>query len=210
MEYIIEIVLELLLEGSFELTSTLQTPKWLRCPLIGFILLFFLGVLGVIFITAYLALKENIIIGLLIFLVGILFIVAAIYKFQKLYNRRNPKSKASKEWNTFVERVCTKQLKELNETQKEAVIVFLYDYEMDKGGHKSVFKTHPIFKAKQEMVYNAIKKISNKKIADNYIAAIEKENYEEEDKKYEKFSPCLTEYLYEYIIKNEEEIFKNI
>ena len=67
MELIIEFIVELILEGSFELSKNIKTPKWLRYPLILLIILFFIAVVTIIFIVGYLALKENAIIGLFLY-----------------------------------------------------------------------------------------------------------------------------------------------
>ena len=74
MDFIIELVTDLLLEGSFELSKNLKTPKWLRYPLIIFVILFFIAVISIIFIVGYLTLKESTIIGILLIIIAIAFL----------------------------------------------------------------------------------------------------------------------------------------
>lgn len=211
MEFIIEFIVELLFEGSFELSKTKKTPKWLRYPLIIFITILFIGIFSIIFITAYLSIKENLIIGYLLLLIGTIFLIYSIKKFKNIYIKRDPNSKESKMWNKFIEQICTQKLKDLNEIQKNAVICFWYDCEMQSKGHSGVFDVYPIFKKDSEIVYKSIKTICNKKIADNYLDALKNidSDFETQDNKYYDFSPCVTEYLEEYVINNQDDIFDN-
>ena len=85
MEYIFEFILELVLEGSIEVSKSSKIPKYVRYPLIGIISLFFIAVIGLIFFTGILSLKENIILGILLILVGLLLLIMSVIKFRKIY-----------------------------------------------------------------------------------------------------------------------------
>lgn len=85
MEYIFEFILELVLEGSIEVSKSSKIPKYVRYPLIGIISLFFLAVIGLIFFTGILSLKENILLGILLIFVGLLLFIMSVIKFRKIY-----------------------------------------------------------------------------------------------------------------------------
>ena len=85
MEYIFEFILELVLEGSIEVSKSSKIPKYVRYPLIGIISLFFIAVIGLIFFTGILSLKENILLGILLILVGLLLLIMSVIKFRKIY-----------------------------------------------------------------------------------------------------------------------------
>lgn len=211
MNYIVDFIVELLIEGTYELSRNKKTPSWLKYPLIIIFFLIFLGSTALIFLTAYLSLKEQPLIGIILFIIGLIYSIAFIYKFIKIYSKRNPSSKVYKLWNKFIEVICSKKTNSLNETQRKAVICFKYDCEMSNGGHKKAFETHPILKKNPDEIYNILKEVSNKKIANNYLEAtkVTKEyDYKQYDDKYQDISPCLTEYLEDYIIKNKELIFE--
>lgn len=85
MEYIFEFILELILEGSIELSKSRKIPKYIRYPLIVLILLFFISVIGLVFLAGILSLKENILLGIFIILIGLFMFIMSIVKFRKTY-----------------------------------------------------------------------------------------------------------------------------
>lgn len=209
MELIIEFIIELILEGSFELSKNLKTPKWLRYPLIILVILFFLAVITIIFIVGYLSLKENTIIGLLIIIISIALAVYSIAKFIDIYIKRNPNSDDYKLWKKFIEQICTKDLDKLNEEQRNAVLCFYYDREMNIGGHVCYFDQYE--KIPKKDLLKALEEVSNQKFVSILKEAIEvgkEDNYEKTDNSYLRQSPCLTEYLEQYVISNKEKMFE--
>lgn len=209
MDFIIELLVELLLDGSFELSKTKKTPSWLRYPLIIIVMLIFLGSAAIILITGYLGLKDIPILGIIILLLGFTYIIVCIKKFKHIYIKRDPNSEEAKEWTKFIEQICTKRLSELNDIQKNAALCFYYDREMNIGGHVCFFDNYP--KIKEKDMLEALHTVANKKYVENFKEAItngKEDNYNKTDKKYLELSPCLTEYLEEYVETNKEEIFK--
>jgi len=89
MEFLIECLIELLFEGSLEISSNKKISKFIRYPLIILILLFFLSVIFLFFLVSYLLFKENIMLSLLFLIIGIVFLVFTIIKFKKLYFDKN-------------------------------------------------------------------------------------------------------------------------
>lgn len=85
MEYIIEFILELILEGSMELSQNKKIPKIIRYPLIAIIILFFLTVTLGLIIVGILILKQSILMGLFIILIGLIILIASIFKFRNMY-----------------------------------------------------------------------------------------------------------------------------
>ena len=96
MDFIIELLVELLLDGSFELSKTKKTPKWLRYPLIIIVMLIFIGSAAIILITGYLGLKDIPILGIIILLLGFTYIIVCIKKFKHIYIKRDPNSEEAK------------------------------------------------------------------------------------------------------------------
>ena len=88
MEYLFEFIFELALEGSIELSKSKKVPKFIRYPLIVFIILFFLAVIGLIFLTGILILKENIMAGIFFIIIGMFMLVMSIIKFKKVYLKK--------------------------------------------------------------------------------------------------------------------------
>lgn len=94
MEFLFELVLELILEGNIDASKSKKVPKPLRYVLIVFIFLFFAGVDSLFFITGFLAIKINTLLAILMFALGMIMVVATIFKFKELYisKRDNPES----------------------------------------------------------------------------------------------------------------------
>ena len=209
MDLIIEFIIELILEGSFELSKNLKTPKWLRYPLIILVLLFFIAIIAIIFIVGLITLKESTIIGLLLIVISVAFTVFSVAKFIDIYIKRNPNSDEYKLWKKFIEEVCPKDLDKLNEIQKNAALCFYYDREMNIGGHVCYFDQYQ--KVNNKDLIKALEKVSNRRFVTNFEEAIEKgreDNYEKTDAVYLRQSPCLTEYLEQYVITNKDKIFE--
>ena len=90
MEFIFEVILELVLEGSIEVSKSSKIPKYIRYPLIGMISLFFLAVIGLIFVAGILAFKENALLGIFFLCIGLLLLIMSMIKFRKTYlTKRN-------------------------------------------------------------------------------------------------------------------------
>lgn len=85
MEYIIEFILELVLEGSIEASRSNKVPKYIRYPLIFLISLFFIAVIGLIVFTGVIVFKDNALLGSLFILIGVLMFVMCVIKFRKAY-----------------------------------------------------------------------------------------------------------------------------
>ena len=87
MEEIIEIVLDLILEGSMQLSQNKKLPKWIRYSLIGFLILFFSIVIISLFIIGLVILKESIL-GYLIIIISLLLLIGGIIKVKKVYSKK--------------------------------------------------------------------------------------------------------------------------
>lgn len=93
MEEILEFILELIFEGSMEVSKNRKMPKYIRYPLIVIISLFFIVIIGLIFLVGILSLKENTLLGIAFILIGLLMFIMDVVKFRKTYliktNKRN-------------------------------------------------------------------------------------------------------------------------
>ncbi len=85
MEYIFEFIMELALEGGIEVSKNSKIPKYIRYPLIGILSLFFIAVIGLVFFAGILSLKENILSGILLILVGLYLLIMSVIRFRKVY-----------------------------------------------------------------------------------------------------------------------------
>jgi len=85
MEFLIELILELIFEGSMEISSNRKVPKIIRYPLIGIIFLLFLVVFGIILFVAIISYKESIILSILFIIIDIFLVIGFIKKFKELY-----------------------------------------------------------------------------------------------------------------------------
>lgn len=154
---------------------------------------------------------------LALFLVPMYLLVIIINIRERLINKKIKKyqqaqidNKKINIWNKFIEDVCSQDLSTLNEVQKNAVLCFLYDCEVNNGGHCAYFSTYPHIKFYSEDLFEALKIVGNNKIANNFMKALEngiEDEYEKVDNAYYQFEPALIDCLEKYVLKNEREIF---
>lgn len=91
MEFLFEILLELIAEGTVELSKSIKVPKYIRYPLIGIIALFFVAIIGIVIFAGLIALEENTFLGILFIIFGLFMLVMGVVKFKKAYLIRKNK-----------------------------------------------------------------------------------------------------------------------
>lgn len=85
MESIIEIILELILEGGIEASKSSKIPKTVRYLITAIIVLLFITFIGFIFWVGVIVLNDNIPAGIFLILMGIVMTVLSVIKFIKTY-----------------------------------------------------------------------------------------------------------------------------
>ena len=88
MEYVIEAVLDLVLELGIEASKNKKVPKIKRWLLIGLIMFLFIGVIGMVLFAGVLVLLQDIIGGIILIAIGIIMLISAITKFKKIYIKK--------------------------------------------------------------------------------------------------------------------------
>ena len=88
MEYLIEFILELVIEGGLEATKSNNVPNAVKYIILGIISLLFIAIIGIIYLTAFLILKLSIIGFILFFLLATFMLISAIIKLKKEYLKR--------------------------------------------------------------------------------------------------------------------------
>lgn len=85
MEILIEFIIECLLEGIWEVSKSNKAPTWFRiiCSFL-LIAIFFIIIVFIMFI-AVLAMSDHIFIGMLLFLIAVLFLFMGIRKGKRIY-----------------------------------------------------------------------------------------------------------------------------
>ena len=88
MEFIFELIFELIAEGTVELSRSVKVPKYIRYPLIGIIVLFFVAVIGIVLIAGRVSLKESSLLGMILIALALFMLAMGIIKFKKVYLKR--------------------------------------------------------------------------------------------------------------------------
>ena len=92
MDIVFEIIIDLLISSSIEGSKSKKIPKPIRYLLLGFVILFFVCVIGLIIFMGISILKEKLIGGLIIIGFGILMLILSILKFRKIYIEKTDKN----------------------------------------------------------------------------------------------------------------------
>lgn len=85
MEIMIEIILELFVEGGLEATQSSRVPRPIRYILAVILALFFIAVIGILFVAGIASLKFSILIGIFVLALGVFMLVRTILMFRKIY-----------------------------------------------------------------------------------------------------------------------------
>lgn len=92
MESLLELLLELIIEGSISLSTNKKVSKIIRYPLIILIILFFSAILiGLLWLGIFIW-ESNLYASLFIIMVDIILIISLIYRFKKIYHEYQEKN----------------------------------------------------------------------------------------------------------------------
>ena len=87
-EFIIELIFELIMDGSVSICKSKKVSKWIRYPLIFLVSLISLGFVGIVLVTAFDMMDDSIIGGLAILAIAIFFLVCMIREIIKTYKEK--------------------------------------------------------------------------------------------------------------------------
>ena len=92
MDFLFELIFELVAEGTVELSKSVKVPKVIRYPLIAIIALFCVAVIGIIFFVSIISYKESPVLSAILFIAAVCMLIAGVIKFKKTYlTRKNEK-----------------------------------------------------------------------------------------------------------------------
>ena len=89
MEFLIEVLIDLILEGSIYLSTNKKVPAFIRYFLIFFIVLFFVTIIGGLFVLGIVISYQNKVAGLFIIIISLIFLILSILEFRKKYLMKN-------------------------------------------------------------------------------------------------------------------------
>lgn len=85
MEFLIELLFELIFEGGVEVSKNKKISKFIRYPLIFLIVLFFSFIIFLLLFLGLSIANTNILVGLLIIIISFIFLIFSIKKFKEVY-----------------------------------------------------------------------------------------------------------------------------
>lgn len=83
MDFIIELILELAIEGSLAIGTNKKISRWIRYPLLFLLAIFYICILGVIAVAGIKILDSNFILGIVFLIFDFVFSAVLITKFIK-------------------------------------------------------------------------------------------------------------------------------
>ena len=90
MEFLIELILDLLFEGALDASQSRRVPRPIRYILIAFIVLLCVAVIGLFFFLGIIIMSETVLGGTAIIIFAVAFTVLCILKSRKIYySKRN-------------------------------------------------------------------------------------------------------------------------
>ena len=85
MEFLLELLIDLIIDGSTFLSINKKIPGFIRYFLIIFIVLFYLSIIGLLFVLGIIIGKENSTVGLLLIILSFVFLIFSVLEFRKKY-----------------------------------------------------------------------------------------------------------------------------
>ena len=89
MEFLIELLLDLFVEGSIEALSNKKLPKWIKYILAFIIILLFLTLTIGLIVLGIILLNDSILGGMFLIIIGIVLLMFSISKFAKVKKQMN-------------------------------------------------------------------------------------------------------------------------
>ncbi len=87
-DFFFEFFIDLIIYNGEEAIENRRFPKPVRFLLIGLYFIFFISVIGLVLFVATLAVRENLVLGMLLFLMAILLVWGFIKKIKKAYLKK--------------------------------------------------------------------------------------------------------------------------
>ena len=88
MDFILELLFELFVEGTLELSKNIKVPKTIRYPLLGLIILFVISVIVGIFVLGIALFTEDMFFSIMMFALGAFFLVGISIKTYKFFKNK--------------------------------------------------------------------------------------------------------------------------
>lgn len=88
MEFLFEFIFELIFEGISEASKSKRLPLFIRIIAASFIIILFLAVAAIVAFTGIIAIKDNILLGILLFIIDAVIIAAIIKNFLEYKKKR--------------------------------------------------------------------------------------------------------------------------
>lgn len=92
MDFIIELLLELIFEGGMELSTSKKVPKWLRIIIASIIILFMLTITIGLVLIGILLIKTDLLPSIFFIVIGFVLLIGTILKIKKLYFQKTRKT----------------------------------------------------------------------------------------------------------------------
>ena len=91
MDFLIELIGDILIEGSFELATNKKVSKWIRCPILSLFIIFYSAIiLGILFVGIN-TINENFWLSIFLIVVSLLLFVGTIIAIKRKLNNKDEK-----------------------------------------------------------------------------------------------------------------------
>lgn len=91
MDFLIELIGEILIEGSFSLATCKKVSKWIRYPLLGLLIIFYsIIIFGILFIAIN-SIDDNPILSIVLIIISIILFIGTIVAVRRKNNDKEEK-----------------------------------------------------------------------------------------------------------------------
>ena len=91
MEFILEAILELILEGGITVGKNKKHSRWIRYPLLLLAGIVYIGIIALMIFIGFLVLREGLWRAIVMWAFALAFIIATVWSFRKEYKKKKSK-----------------------------------------------------------------------------------------------------------------------
>ena len=91
MDYILSFIVDLIIDEELRPSNSNKLPKGVRYFLFVLVLLIYIGLIGIITMIGITSLKDNIVEGILAFIIALCILVLCIARFRAIYKKKTKK-----------------------------------------------------------------------------------------------------------------------
>jgi ABC-type multidrug transport system permease subunit len=95
MDYVLSFIVDLIIDEELRPSNSSKLPKGLRYFLFALVLIIYVGIIGLITMVGITSIKDNLVEGIIAFILALCILVVCILRFKEVYSKKTKNKKNS-------------------------------------------------------------------------------------------------------------------